>query len=101
MDSRDLLQKAERALRTGQPNLATLYMKRARQRIAQEVARQRRQRAKLSFLQALLVARLDAIDVAKPFIEFLDAFREPTQNDFALVGDGPAVDTSRGTNIWP
>lgn len=100
MDSRNLIQKAERALRTGQPNLAALYMKRARQQLAQEVAEQRRQRAKLGLTQLIAVAVLDAVDVARPFLNLIRAAQEPRQSDYALL-NGPGADTSRGTNIWP
>lgn len=88
MDSRQLLARAEHALRTGQPNLAALYMRRARERNRQEVLEQRRQRSTISFLQALVVARLNTRDAAQPLIDFLDAFTAtpPTRNHYALAG---------------
>lgn len=95
MDSRQLLERAIHAARTGQPNLATLYMRRARQVLAAEIREQRRQRGALSFTQALIVARLNVADAARPFVEFLDAFNRATQADYALVA-GPTT-TARST----
>lgn len=87
MTARDLIARAIHADDTNQPRMTELYIRNARRRLAEEVAEQRRQRARLSFTQNLIVARLNLEDAARPFIAFLDAFNRPTtQNDVALAG---------------
>lgn len=89
MDSRTLIGRAIHADNTDQPRLCELYMRRARQVLAEEIREQRRQRSALSFTQSMIVARLNIADAARPLVEFLDSFNRATQADYALIS-GPS-----------
>lgn len=92
MNAAHAIERAEHALRTGQPNLAITYMRRAAVLVAQEreAARRAILRARLaraSPAERIGIAAEEIAAAFKPFVDFITSFGTETgPNSYALAG---------------